>query len=85
MKMYFYKLLQVYKYGKCVQSCLFVLSVQAVLMGLLVQSGTRGVTLLPTEHNQGHRLTLTGSLLEEVQVEVLQLWPHSPATCEGTH
>lgn len=67
----------------CVIFILFF-PVQVVLMGLLVQSRTRGVTLLPTELKQGHRLTLTGSLLEEVQAEVLQLWPHLPATCEET-
>lgn len=53
-------------------------------MGLLVLSRTHGVTLLPTELKQGLGLTRIGSLLEEVQAEVLQLWPHSPATCEET-
>lgn len=53
-------------------------------MGLSVQWETPGAMLLPTESRQ-QRQTLTGSLLEEVQEEVLQPWPLSPATCEGTH
>lgn len=60
------------------------LTVRAVLTGLSVRWGTPGAILRPTESRQRQHQTLTGSSQEEVQEEVLQLWPHSPATCEGT-
>ena len=58
---------------------------RAVLTVLSAQWETPGAMLLPTESRRELTQTLTGSSVEGVQEAVLQLWPHSPATCEGTH
>lgn len=54
-------------------------------MGRSVQWETLGVMLHPTESGRGQHQILTGSSLVEVQEEVLQLCPHSPAICEKRH
>lgn len=52
-------------------------------MGFSVQLGTPGAMLLHTDSSQVQHRTLTGLSLEEALEEALQLWPLSPATCEG--